>query len=75
MNFERIVISPEVMGGKPCIRGTRVTVGIIVGLLSKGHSQEEILRLYPYIGQEDINEALGYAAWRSEEREVQLKSA
>lgn len=75
MNFDRIVLSPDVMGGKPCIRGTRVTVGTIVGLLSKGHPQEEILSLYPYIKQEDITQALGYAAWRSEEREVQLKSA
>ena len=63
------------MGGKPCIRGTRVTVGTIVGLLSKGHLQEEILKLYPYLKQEDISQALGYAAWRSEEREVRLKSA
>jgi uncharacterized protein (DUF433 family) len=75
MNFDRIELSPDVMGGKPCIRGTRVTVGTIVGLLSKGHPQEEILRLYPYVQQEDITQALGYAAWRSEEREVQLKSA
>ena len=75
MNFDRIELSPEIMGGKPCIRGTRVTVGTLVGLLSKGHPQEEILRLYPYIKQEDITQALGYAAWRSEEREVQLKSA
>ncbi len=73
MNFDRIELSPDVMGGKPCIRGTRVTVGTIVGLLAKGHSQEEILRLYPYINQEDITQALGYAAWRSEEREVQLR--
>ncbi len=71
MNFERIERSPDVMGGKPCIRGTRVTVAAIVGLLSKGHPQEEILRLYPYIEQEDITQVLGYAAWRSAEREVQ----
>ena len=75
MNFDRIELSPDVMGGKPCIRGTRVTVGTLVGLLAKGHPQEEILRLYPYIKREDITQALGYAAWRSEEREVQLKSA
>ena len=74
MNLDRIEVSPDVMGGKPCIRGTRVTVGTIVGLLSKGHLQEEILKLYPYLKQEDISQALGYAAWRSEEREVRLKS-
>jgi len=75
MNLDRIEVSPDVMGGKPCIRGTRVKVGTIVGLLSKGHLQEVILKLYPYLKQEDISQALGYAAWRSEEREVRLKSA
>jgi uncharacterized protein (DUF433 family) len=75
MNFDRSELSPEVMGGKPCIRGTRVTVGAIMGLLSKGHTQEALVRLYPYLKPEDIAQALGYAAWRSEEREVQLKSA
>lgn len=75
MNFDRIELSPDVMGGKSCIRGTRVTVGTIFGLLSKGHPQEEILRLYPYIKQEEITQALGYASWRSEEQEVQLKSS
>lgn len=71
MTFDRIELSPDVMGGKPCIRGTRVTVGTVVGLLAKGHTQEEVLKLYPYIEQEDIAQALGYAAWRSQEREVQ----
>ena len=63
------------MGGKPCIRGLRVTVGAIVGLIAKGHSQEEILRLYPYLEIEDIREALSYAAWRVEEFEVPLAVA
>jgi uncharacterized protein (DUF433 family) len=49
MTFDRIELSPDVMGGKPCIRGTRVTVDTLVGLLSKGHLQEEILKFYPYI--------------------------
>jgi uncharacterized protein (DUF433 family) len=61
------------MGGKPCIRGMRVTVGTIVGLLAVGHTQQEILRLYPYLEAPDIAQALSYAAWRSEEREVELK--
>ena len=65
MTFDRIELSPDVMGGKPCIRGTRVTVGTVVGLLAKGHAQEEVLKLYPYIEQEDIAQALGYAASRS----------
>jgi uncharacterized protein (DUF433 family) len=55
------------MGGRPCIRGMRITVGTIVGLIASGHSNEEILRLYPYLEAEDISEALAYAAWRSEE--------
>ena len=68
----RITVDPEVMGGKPCIRGMRVTVGTIVGLLAAGHSQEDVLRLYPYLEQSDISEALAYAAWRAEEFEVSL---
>ena len=63
------------MGGKPCIRGLRVTVGTIVGLVAAGRSHEEILRLYPYLEAEDIREALTYAAWRVEEREVPLAVA
>ena len=63
------------MGGKPCIRGMRVTVGMIVGLVASGHVKEEILKLYPYLEAEDIDEALAYAAWRVEEIEVPLVSA
>lgn len=63
------------MGGKPCIRGLRVTVGMIVGLVASGHSPAEILRLYPYLTEDDIREALVYAAWRVEEFEVPLAVA
>lgn len=70
--LERITHDPNVMGGKPCIRGLRVTVGTIVGLVASGHSQEDILRLYPYLAADDIREALAYAAWRVEEFEVPL---
>ena len=66
----RITVDPAVMGGKPCIRGMRVTVGTIVGLVAAGHSSEEILRLYPYLEPDDIREALSYAAWRVEEIEI-----
>jgi uncharacterized protein (DUF433 family) len=52
------------MGGRPCIRGIRVTVGTLVGLIASGHSRQEVLRLYPYVEDEDISEALAYAAWR-----------
>lgn len=70
----RITFDPSVMGGKPCIRGMRVTVGMIVGLVASGHTKEEILKLYPYLEAEDIDEALAYAAWRVEEIDVPLAS-
>jgi uncharacterized protein (DUF433 family) len=68
----RITADPAMMGGRPCIRGLRVTVGTIVALLASGHSHEEILRLYPYLEAEDIAEALAYAAWRADEFEVPI---
>ena len=71
-DFSRITHDPAVMGGKACIRGLRVTVGTVVGLLAAGRSHEEILNAYPYLAPEDINQALAYAAWRLEEREVSL---
>lgn len=67
----RITFDSKVMGGKPCIRRMRVTVGTIVGLVASGHSKEAILRLYPYLEPEDIDEALAYAAWRVEWRSIQ----
>ena len=70
----RITFDPEVMGGKPCIRGMRVTVGMIVGLVASGRSKEEILKLYPFLEIEDINEALSYAAWRADEFEAPVVS-
>ena len=75
MAFPRISHDPAVMGGKPCIRGLRVTAGTLVGLVASGRSPEEILRLYPYLVAEDIREALAYAAWRVEELEVPLAAA
>lgn len=68
----RITMNPLVMGGKPCIRGMRVTVGMIVGLVASGHSNKQILEAYPYLEVEDIQEALTYAAWRSKEIDVDL---
>ncbi len=70
--LKRITRNPRVMGGKPCIRGMRVTVGTVVGLVAAGRTREEILRDYPYLEAEDIMEALSYAAWRAEEVEVPL---
>ena len=68
----RITHDPAVMGGRPCLRGMRVTVGTIVGLLGAGHSADDIVREYPYLEKDDIRAALGYAAWRSEEIELSL---
>ena len=73
--IERVTIDPQVMVGKPCIRGMRVTVGMITGLVASGSSFDEILKLYPYLEAEDIRAALTYAAWRSEERDLMLQIA
>jgi len=73
--LNRITQASEMMGGKACIRGMRVTVGMIVGQVGAGHSIEEILTDYPYLEREDIMQALRYAAWLAEEREVALTSA
>jgi uncharacterized protein (DUF433 family) len=73
--FDRITQEPGVMGGKACIRGMRVTVGMIVSQIGTGHSIENILADYPYLEREDIMQALRYAAWRAEEREIVLPGA
>ena len=70
--LDRITFDPNVMGGKPCIRGMRVTAGTIVGLVASGATAEEILDDYPYLEAEDIRAALAYAAWRAEEIDVPL---
>ena len=71
-NFPRITLDPAVMGGKACIRGLRVTVGAVIGLLAIARSRDDILKAYPYLESGDIDEALAYAAWRVDEREVEL---
>lgn len=73
--FDRITQQPQVMGGKPCIRGMRVTVGMIVGQVGAGHGIDEILSDYPYLEREDVMQAIRYAAWRAEEREIVLGGA
>ena len=73
--LDRITQDPAVMGGKPCIRGLRVTVGAIVGQIGAGRNVPDILGDYPYLEQEDVAQALRYAAWRAEEREVRLAAA
>ena len=74
-SFARITQNPAVMGGKPCIRGLRVTVGMIVGQIGAGRTMDELLADYPYLEREDILEALRYAALRAQEREIDLANA
>jgi uncharacterized protein (DUF433 family) len=71
--LKRITLDPDVMGERPCVRGLRVTVGTLVGLVAAGRSFAEILALYPYLEEGDIREALAYAAWRVEEVEVPVR--
>lgn len=72
MTFDRITRNPSVMGGKACIRGMRVTVGMIVAQVGAGVSVEELLEDYPYLERDDILQAISYAAWLAEDREVDL---
>jgi uncharacterized protein (DUF433 family) len=74
-NLSRITFGPQVMGEKPCIRGMRVTVGTIVGLIASGKTVDEVLADYPYLEREDLLAALSYAARRAEEREVPIASS
>jgi uncharacterized protein (DUF433 family) len=73
--LERITRDPGVMGGRPCIRDTRVTVGTVVGLLASGHSIQDVLEHYPYLDREDVLAALSFAAWRAEEVDVPLQAS
>lgn len=73
--FDRIALDPRVMGGRACVKGLRVTVGMIVGQIGAGRTIDDILTDYPYLTREDVLQALSYAAWRSEEREIELASS
>jgi uncharacterized protein (DUF433 family) len=74
-DLDRITVNPQTMGGRPCIRDMRVTVGMIVGQIGAGQTIDSVLEDYPYLERDDIMQALRYAAWRSEEREVTLRRA
>jgi uncharacterized protein (DUF433 family) len=74
-DFPRITRNPDVMGGKACIRGLRVTVGMILGNLGEGVSIDRLLELYPYLERADVLEALRYGAWLASEREIRLEAA
>ena len=69
---ERTIHDPNIMGGKPCVRGTRVTVGTVLGLLATKTPLERILAAYPYLEADDIDACLEYAAWRMKKRDVAL---
>jgi uncharacterized protein (DUF433 family) len=73
--FKRITRNPNVMGGKACIRGMRVTVGMIVGQIGEGATIEHLLSEFPYLEREDITESIKYAAWLASEREIDLTPA
>jgi uncharacterized protein (DUF433 family) len=73
--LDRITRDPALMGGRPCVRGMRVTVGMIVGQIGAGVTIDELLVDYPYLEREDILQALRYAAWLAEEREITLATA
>lgn len=72
MRFERITVKPDKMGGVPCIRGLRVPVATVVGMVAEGMTTEEILEAYPYLEPADIRQALEYAAAAVNERELPL---
>ena len=71
-HLDRITQDPAVMGWAPCIRGMRVTVGMIVGQLGAGRSIEDLLSDYPYLVRADILQALQHAAWLAEARDIEL---
>ena len=72
IRLDRVTSDPLIMGGRPCIRGQRVTVAMIVGQIAAGQTTDELLTDFPYLEREDIAQALRYAAWRADEREVLL---
>jgi uncharacterized protein (DUF433 family) len=72
--FSRITMDPDIMGGKPCIRGMRVTVGMIVEALSAGRTVEQLLADFPYLEEPDIRDALAFAAMLAQGHEIRLAS-
>jgi uncharacterized protein (DUF433 family) len=73
-HVERVTVDPAIMGGRPCIRGMRITVANVLGMLAAGESREEILQAFPWLEPEDIPACLAYAAWRMQEQELVLPS-
>ena len=75
LDFDRITFDSDVMGGRACIRGMRITVSLIVNLVANGMSVEEIVEAYPYLEPGDIQQALQYVAWLAEESVYSLELA
>ena len=73
--LQRITHDPAVMGGRPCIRGMRITAGAVVGLLAAGRSIDDVLVAYPHLERDDIYAALSFAAWRAQEVDLPLKAS
>ncbi len=73
--FDRITFTPGVMGGRACIRGMRITAGMVVGEIGAGTSIEQLLSDFPDLEREDVLQTLRYAAWRISEREIPLEAA
>lgn len=67
LGFDRITFDQNIMGGRACIRGMRITVSLIVNLVANGMGYDEIIKTYPYLEKDDIRQALQYAAWLAEE--------
>jgi uncharacterized protein (DUF433 family) len=75
LGFDRITFNPNLMGGRACIRGMRVTVSLVVNLFANGMTSEEIVRAYPYLEPDDVRQALQYAAWLVEENVLPVEPA
>ncbi len=73
--FDRITFDPNIMAGRACIRGMRITVALVLNLLAGGMTTEEIIEAYPYLEPEDIKQVLAYAAWLADERIIPLEKA
>jgi len=73
LGFDRITFDPNIMGGRACIRGMRITVALILNLVANGMTTEEIIRAYPYLEPEDIQQALHYAVWLADESIYELE--
>ncbi|MBM3954670.1 MAG: DUF433 domain-containing protein [Planctomycetes bacterium] len=73
--FDRITCDPSIMGGKACVRGMRITVALVVNLIASGMTAAEVLAEYPSLEPDDVSQALCYAAWLAEEKELPSEAA